>query len=274
LSWNKQPTDSGSRQGVTPESFDVARAMSLLYGNYDSDKRISVISFSDQDPVRTRGEPMIVRPLFHSFGSDGGRRIFVLLTYAVPQNDEQYYCHSCAPTIGMAVFCQSGAKWVITASNRAVTSAGEFGKPPADIELVQIGANRQGVKIIDIGKGNGENTSVLQLLTPWNSTVRVALERIIADDNKGMCDGEAGPPCYANHRTIAFRPEANGDYFELQLRLDGTDLQRSDDRDKSGVRRVHGVEILRFDQGEYKQISREGDLTAIDYVVAKREGLK
>jgi len=250
--------------------------MKMLYGNYDAKKQTSVASLPKEKSgfPATGEEQMTVRPLFHAFSNDAGAHNFLLVTYAVPASDESYECHACAPTIGMAVFSQKGMKWMIDASNRAVTSAGEWGRPPTDIQLVQIGPNRQAVKIIDVGQGNGETTAVLYLLIPWNGTVNLGLERIVADDDKGACSSSGGLPCYANRRTVRFIRKSKIEYYNLELKLSGTDLPVSDAAASRRSRKVNGLETLKFEDGKYVQASRQGDLTNVDRVVAEREGLK
>ncbi len=273
---HKQSTELSPEQSETKEAFEIAQAMKMLYGNYDVKKQTSVASLpKEKSSFPAAGEEqMTVRPLFHAFSGDAGAHNFLLVTYAVPARDESYDCHACAPTIGMAVFSQKGMKWTIDASNRAVTFAGEWGRPPTDIQLVQIGPNRRAVKVIDVGQGNGETTAVLQLLIPWNGTVNLGLERIVADDDKGLCDSSGGLPCYANRRTVTFVPKDKVEYYDLELKLSGTDLPVSDAAASRRVRKVNGLETLKFENGKYVQISRQGDLTYVDDAVAKREDLK
>lgn len=271
---HKESTQSSSDKSGRPDAFDIAQAMTMLYGNYSVKEQTSMVSLPRErgsDSATTSEEQMTVRSLFHAFSGDAGAQSFMLLTYAVPRSDETYYCHACAPTIGMAVFSQKGLKWTIDASNRAVTDAGEFGKPPTDIQLVQIGPKRQAVKIRDVGGGNGQTSEVLLVLIPWNGTVNLGLERIIADNNEGACDVESGLPCYSNRRTVTFLRDDGRDYYDLELRLAGTDLP-----DKRPYRLIHvrGVERLRIKDGKYNQLLRQGDLTSLDRVVAEREGLK
>ena len=265
-------TDSNSKIPDAPKTFGIAQAMAMFYGNFDLDRQTSTVTFSSTDSVRTYGEPMTVRPLFHTLSGDGDAQSFVLVTYAVPKRDEEYYCHACAPTLGMAVFNRKGSNWILTTSNRAVTDAGGFGKPPKSVELVEIGTNRHAIQIKDTDEG-GERTTVLLVLVSWNNTVNLALERIIADDDPGMCDPK-GLPCYSNHRTVTFSRNPNADYFDLELRLTGTDLPVSDSPRVWTARKVSGVEVLKFENGKYRQVSRSGDLTTVDRVVAEREGLK
>jgi hypothetical protein len=273
---HEQSTGSSSEQSQTNEAFDIAQAMKMLYGNYDVKKQTSVASLpKEKSSFPAAGEEqMTVRPLFHAFSGDGSAHSFLLVTYAVPANDQSYGCHACAPTIGMAVYSQKRMKWTIDSSNRTVTFAGEWGRPPTNIQLVQIGTNRQAVKVIHVGQGNGETTAVLQLLIPWNGTVNLGLERIVADDDKGGCDLDGGLPCYANRRTVTFIPNGKVEFYDLELKLSGTDLPVSDAAASRRVRKVNGLETLKFENGKYVQISRQGDLTYVDRIVAKREELR
>jgi hypothetical protein len=270
---HKQSTELSREQFQTNEAFDVAQAMRMVYGNYDLKKQTSVASLpKEKSSFPAAGEEqMTVRAFFNAFSGDAGAQSFVLLTYAVPTRDG-FDCHACAPTIGMAVFSQKGLKWTMDASNRAITISGGWGKPPTDIQLVQIGPNRQAVKIIDVGGGQGETVAVLQLLIPWNDTVNLGLERIIADDDNGLCDPN-GLPCYANRRTVTFIPKDKVEYYDLELKLTGTDLTKTNAA-TFRARRVSGLETLKVENGKYVLLSRQGDLTTIDRVVAEREGLR
>lgn len=262
-------------QSETSEAFNAAQAMRTLYGNYDEKTQTSVASLpKDKGSLPASGEEqMTVRTLFSAFGGDAGTQNFLLVTYAVPANGEGFDCHACAPTIGMATFAKAGRNWAMDASNRAITFSGEWGKPPKDIQLVQVGTNHLGIEIIDVGGGQGETTSVLDILVPWDKTVNLALERILGDDDAGACQPN-GLPCYSNHRTVVFMHTSKTEYYDLELRLTGTDLPASENPRAWKARKVSGVEVLKFENGKYVQASRSGDLTSVDRVVAEREGLK
>ena len=270
--YKQSPALSPERSDAN-EVFDIAQEMKMLYGNYDLKTQTSVTSLPrEKSSLPAAGQQqMTARALFNAFS---GPKSLVLVTFAVPASDETFDCHACSPTIGMAVFSLKGLKWTMDASNRAVTFAGEWGKPPTDVQLVQIGPNRHAVKVIDVGRGNGETTAVLQILIPWNGNVNLGLERIIADDDKGGCDARGGLACYANRRTITFIPKDNVEYYDLELKLTGTDLPISDAAASKRARKVNGLETLKFENGKYVQISRQGDLTYVDDAVAKREDLR
>ncbi len=263
---HKPSVASSAEQSGANEGFDIAQAMKMLYGNYDVKTQTSVTSLPrEKSSLPAHGEQQVtVGVLFKAFGVDVNPKNLVLVTFAVPTGDETFDCHACSPTIGMAVFSQKGPKWMMDASNRAVTFAGAWGKPPTDIKLVQIGPNRFAVKLIDVGQGGGETTAVLQVLIPWNGNVNLGLERIVADDDKGMCDSRGGLACYANRRTVTFIPKDKVEYYDLELKLTGTDLPISDAADSRRARKVNGLETLKFENGKYVQISRQGDLTYVD----------
>ncbi len=274
---HKQGTELPREQSQANESFDVAHAMNMLYGNY-SVKQETSRALLPSDFGNSAGtmneEEMTARPLFSAFVDAPGSESFVLLTYAVLTDDPDFFCHACRPTIGMAVFSQNGQKWTMDTSNRSVTTdAGGYGKPPTDIQLVQIGPNRYAVKIITRDEG-GETTGVLLVLVPWNGTVNLGLERIIADDDAGMCGPKETLPCYSNRRKLTFIRNDKVEYYDLELELTGTDLMNSDTGIHMRARKVHGLEVLKFDEGKYVQVSRRGDLTYLDLLVAQREGLK
>ena len=269
----KQTAELSNDRSEVSQAFNVPQAMKAFYGNYGVNTQTSAASLpKEKSSFPAAGEEqMTIRMLFNAFIGSAGAQSFVLVTYAVPTSGQTFDCHACAPTIGMAVFSQKGLKWTIDSYSRAITSSGEWGKPPTNIELVQIGPNRRAVKVVDIGEQNGETTALLQLLIPWNSTVNLGLERIIADDNEGICDPNGGLPCYANHRSATFIRDDHVEFYELELKLTGTDFPLSDKSGNARARKVRGLETFKCENGTYLQISRKGDVTSVEDFIRKRK---
>jgi hypothetical protein len=259
-------TEVSPRESEMSAVFDIAQAMKMFYGNYDVTKQTSVASLPREisNDSAAYEQQMTIRVLFGAFSGDAGTKSFVLVTYAVPATEGTFDCHGCGPAIGMAVFSRRGLDWTIDASNKAVTNAGGWGKPPTDIQLVPIGPKRIGVMVKDFDSGGGETSETLLILTPWNRSVNLSLRRVIADDDKDECDSGEDLPCYANRRTFTFVPTDKGEYYNLELKLSGTDYAAMSLRS----RRVHGLEILKFENGKYVRVSRQGDLTNLDRFVA------
>jgi hypothetical protein len=246
---------------------EIEQAMELFYGNYDAKNQTSV-ALLPQWPSTRSEEQLTVKPLFHAFYGAANAQNLVLVTSAIsPIN----VGHAAVPTIGMAVLSHKESEWTMDASNRAVTYSGEWGHPPQRVELVQIGPNHYAVELVTVGGGQGETTADLELLIPLQDTVNVGLDRIIADDDRGAaCDLEAGlsVPCYENHREVSFIKDGTAEYYGLKLELTGTDLPTPGASMPKEPRPVHGVENLKFENGKYVQVSRQGDKTAADIYVA------
>jgi len=243
--------------------------MTMFYGNFDSATRASSVSLPGELTGDSGRALMAAKPLYRAFAEEGE---FFLVTYAVPVRDgkpDSFSCHACAPILGVAVFTRKPTGWILTQSNRTVTNAGVYGKPPSKVKLIRIGPNHHAVQVEDTDDG-GQRTTVLLVLVPWHDTVTLALERIMADDDKGMCDPK-GLPCYSNHRSLKMLSSPASNYYDLELSLTGTDLPASENPRVWAARKVAGVEVLRFNSGTYEQLSRSGDLTTVDRVVARRE---
>jgi hypothetical protein len=76
-------------------------------------------------------------------------------------------------------------------------------------------------------------------------------------------------PCYQNHRAISFTPHDDPEYFDIALKLTGTDLALNNPHGRS--RKVSGLEIFRLDEGTYRLVSQDGDTTYLDDAMAKRK---
>jgi len=86
--------------------------------------------------------------------------------------------------------------------------------------------------------------------------------RIVSDAY--ICDGEdEGLPCYSNQRTVKFIPNSKADYYYLELEMTGTDLMGGNGTPMQ-AKAVHSLETLKFENGSYVQVSRQGDVTTAD----------
>ena len=257
-------------QSATESPLDVADAMTVFYGNYDAQAQHSLMTTAESTPDSSfpKGTRLAVQPIFSTLAREARPITFTLVTAAVPL-DRPFDCHVCSPVIGEAVFTWSGSRWEIDASNQQVTNLGAFGEPPSDIQAVQIGPNRSAVEIRQVDGGQGAHSTALALLVPWHGTVDLALQQIIEHDDGGICAPSGGLPCYSNHRTITFEPGRNPDYYDIELKLEGGDLSNGP---PYHLIQVDGLERLAFENGVYRQVSRGGDLTALNKLAVGKEG--
>jgi len=254
---------STAAQLNAPSGFDLAAAMTTLFGNFDPATQTSIsdvpqtMGFNLSGSLFEVGDEIKIRPFWLSPVVEAGTSKMVLLTYAVPlnlqpllQGEEPFTCHACAPLIGAAVFTMTGGKWEHESFAVVVARAGAWGQPPKSIRVINIGPQRIGIEITDTGTGQGETTMAKRLFVPWAGKVNEALMTIVSDDNKGNC-GTDLPPCYANRKRLEFVAGKNADYYDIIMTLSGTDMA---DSRQYGVKRVHGVERFKFTEEKYKRI--------------------
>lgn len=259
-------------QPPTHRRFGVAEAMQIIYGNYDTRDRSSTAFLPSEEragSARSANKRVKIRPFFSTFVDAGTERTFVIATYAVPIDEESFDCHACVPTIGMAIFPLRESNRTIDSSNQVVTYAGGWGRPPADGRLVSLGLKDVAVMVRDSDTNFGETSEELLILAPWRRTANLSLDRVIADDNKGQWGPEEFEPCYSHRRTIRFLHAGNEEYFRLEMKLSGADLLLSNLGKAESPRRVHGLEILKFENGVYVSASRQGEVTRLDRPLAE-----
>ena len=246
-----------------PRGFDLAGAMKSIYGNYNpianSSTALTPEGAADESSFFT-GKQVTVRPFFATTVEEGGQRKVFLLTYATPLGQGDFDCHACAPLLGAFAFSAEKSGWTLTASSKAATIFGQWGHP-ADASLIRIGPDRHGVKLEETVSGQGENTVIMAMLVPWDKAFETALQAWIGDDDSGTCGPGGDFPCYANRKKLKFVKGGNPDYFDIVLTLNGTDVTETG---PFRIRRVSGVERLRFTHGKYFRLFRTGDVPTFE----------
>jgi hypothetical protein len=237
-------------EGQIPADFDLAEAMTSLYGNFDLPTQTSVSTlppgknshYSINKPV-----PFQTRPFFVAYTNDAGASKVFLATYS----DALGRCHACQTLIAVAAFVQTLGHWTIESSTKSPVFFGDWGQPPS-ARLLPIGPHHVGVELQFTGGGQGVYATVVSILVPWKGDVREALTTAIAGGNGGGC-GEDLPPCYENKRNIAFVKGADPDYDDIVLTLSGTDMSN---RPPFDIVEVNGTERRKLSDGRYIPVGR------------------
>jgi len=260
--------------------FDVPAAMRTLFGNFDPKTESS-----DYDVPQTTvldltgsdfkvGDDIVVQPLRTLEAIENGKRKVILLTFAVPKESfgpspdylDRFQCHACAPLIGAAVFVRGDAGWSVESSRTVVARGGGFGHPPTEFRIVAVGPHRIGIEMTYGDIGQGEESISKVIMVPWDGKVDMALRYIAANNNKGACGADAdGMPCFSNHRRLEFVVDANRDYYEILLRLSGTDMTEAEPYRSKAVR---GWERFTFKDGAYMMTKRVGDTTSVERFIS------
>ncbi len=276
-SFSLHAQSSASRSGsFGVAGFDVPTAMHTLFGNFNPKAESSSYDVPQTTVLDLKGssfkigDKIVIQPLSTLQTTESGQRKVILLTFAVPKESfgrssddlKNFECHACTPLIGVAVFVRGEVGWKVESSRTAVARGGGFGDPPTEFRVIVIGPHTKGIEMIDRASG-GETTLSRVIMVPWNGKVNLALHYIASDDNHGDCGADAdGMPCYANRRRLAFVQGAKRDYYDILLRLSGTDM--TDSQQKT----VLGWERFAFADGYYTMVKRVGDRTTLERFIA------
>lgn len=256
-----------------PPGFDIPAAMQSLFGNYDpkTDSSRYVIPQSTVYSIKGSGfeigDDILVSPLWASAAIEDGKQKVVLVTYAVPAKEgnspNNFECHLCAPLVGAAIFAKVDEKWGIESSRTVITQGGGYGAPPSDIRIIHIGPQRIGIEFTDGDLGQGITTSIKFILVPWKGQINEALRTVTENDNKEAdCGSDTDSlPCYSNRKSIVFVRGTNPDYFDIAMKLSGTELM---DHEPYKAKPIHGYARLSFVDGGYKTVKRIGNRTHLE----------
>lgn len=247
------PAEISNKKSFTGE-FIVGKALELVYGSFDHQKKYAKWRVTDED-FKNGGvdrEATGIRPgtvytaanLVQAFTQGGVQRYFVI-TETVPA---QYSCHACAPLIGGAVFTQQGDRWQLDSETRLVRRMGGYGSAPKG-KLTKIGPDRYGVVFEDGDMGQGYTHEAVWVLAEVGERISEVLSvDSYGGDNEGTC-GEDLQPCWKFSSRMAFEPGANPDYFDIKVTTTGT---KSDDNGKIG--RANAVKKYAFVNGKYTPV--------------------
>lgn len=230
--------------------FNVAKALVLVYGSYDAQKKYVKWRLS-KDDLAGKGETGInpgtvytATNMMQSFTQNGAQRYFVI-TETVPA---RYNCHACAPFIGGAIFTQVGDNWQLDAASKLISTLGSFGTAPKG-KLIKIGPDRYGIIFHEGGMNQGvSGESVIIFSEVGESVQEVLTVGEYSGDNSGDC-GEGslfGTPCWKYSSKMDFEAGANADYFDTKVTTTGT---KEDQNGK--VRRANEVRKYTFKDGKF-----------------------
>jgi len=245
-----KPADVPTKKFFTGE-FDTGKALELIYGSYDSQKKYSKWKVTKEDiqslPSEDRstgiqpGTGYTAANFAKPFTQAGVARFFVI-TETVPAH---YDCHACAPIIGGATFSKQGDAWQLDTLTKEVSTMGSWGSAPEG-KLIKIGPERYGVVFQPGYTGQGITSESAVVIAETTENVR---EVLVVDeygaDNSGTC-GEGLAPCYSFSSKLEFVAGSNPEFYDARVTTTGT----KEDKD-GNVRRANAVKKYTFANGKY-----------------------
>jgi serine/threonine protein kinase len=245
-----KPADVPAKKSFSGE-FDTGKALELIYGSYDSQKKYSKWKITREDiqslPSEDRstgiqpGTVYTAANFAKSFTQAGVPRFFVI-TETVPAH---YDCHACAPIIGGATFSKQGDAWQLDTVTKEVSTMGSWGSAPEG-KLIKIGPERYGVVFQPGYTGQGITSESAVVIAETTENVR---EVLVVDqysaDNGGTC-GEGLATCYSFSSKLEFVAGSNPEFYDARVTTTGT----KEDKD-GNVRRANAVRKFTFANGKY-----------------------
>lgn len=123
---------------VLDGEYSTAKALQLVYGNYDAAKKVSTWGV----PGETVEGQLTVGVLNDTTYVDNGVPKHLLATWASDGDT----CRACGGVIGMISFVKDGTGWKIVAGNRGFDDAfGVWGQPPQKVTVKRLGPHIWGV---------------------------------------------------------------------------------------------------------------------------------
>lgn len=207
-------------------AFDDAKAMEVLFGNYDAEKKqsrlhllMNEVKESNLNVEEGTKELDVFAEAFFSkdFRQAGNDRRFLLMRIVPPD----YECHVCSPAVAGATFTRTDAGWRLDAFTKFILASGGYGMPPEG-ELVKLGPDRTGVLMTSAFEGQGITEGGFLLIAEHAGKLSMALAvPSVFGDNSGDC-GKGLGTCYEFKSSTAFVTGPTSDWFDFTVTTTGT----------------------------------------------------
>jgi len=236
--------------------MDEDEAMAFLFAGYDRDeKTASWCPDKDSETIqylynKKSLSALETRPVFKVRYVENGHPHFIIIIQT-----ERFFdsCHACTVVLGGAIFHQKDGLWHLKALDRAIASAGSWGRAPTNMSLIEIGPNLHAVTVRDGYMAQGEYHENLFIIGPVGDRVEQLFFFFdAAGDNEGCReradqDPDGGHKCYAYDSTTTFRRGSNANYFDIEIVKEGTDYQ-----DGNNEKLFNDVFLYRFNGCSYE----------------------
>jgi hypothetical protein len=146
--------------------FNPNNALNLLYGG----NTFSDASLSKYFHGQSIG---YISLAFKSSYIENGQEKHIVISHITPEPADEYVCHACYPLIGGAVFSKAGGGWKMESGSKIIGWGGSFQE---EMNLVKIGPDRYGVKLLVEDDSQGYETKLIWLILPHNTELSEALE--------------------------------------------------------------------------------------------------
>lgn len=229
LGWNAgaQDRDRSATGAVLHGEYSAARAMELVYGDYDADSKSSLWTPKQDDKFNKRWPDMVrVQVLADDTYTDNGVPRHVLVTWAKPEETgaQEYSCHACGVLMGVSVFRREAAGWKVEASDLQLAEIGEWGRPDK-AKVQRLGEHTYGVAVQALDMHQGEAEAAVWIFGPQKAGFGQWFKAELVDEDKygefpqdDWCKSRAGEldvMCVWREIDFAMQPAAGKEIYDL-----------------------------------------------------------
>lgn len=207
--------------------FDDAKAMKLLFGNYNLKEKSSKLRLTaaeikelDMNGVEDgRASDMFASVyLSKPFSQLIIERRMLLFTLTPPE----FECHACQPALGGALFSKVEGGWRLDSVNRHILTNGAYGGLP-DPKVIKLGKERMGIAL-EVGfTSTGETSGGLDLIAEVDGKLKkvFSMDETFGD-NSGNCGEDLGP-CWSFQSKYSYVPGGNEEWYDVAVATSGTE---------------------------------------------------
>lgn len=227
---------------IENRQINVARAMFMLYGNYDPVNNHAKWR-GEAGWEEPEGEYEAI-PIFNKSFRENNTNKFILVT-----GSDLGVCHGCGVKMGIAVFFQNGSMWEMELGQKDVGTYGESGNPPK-ASVVKIGTDRYALMFSSFWTNGGGDGVLVDFIDRVNGIFKEIFSlatrevRLSLDDLHGPWKIET-----SNTSKMEYIPSIHSSYFDIKVITRGK--RRAKVRGNL-LQPFVDVKIYRFSDGAYK----------------------
>ena len=248
---------NGKTYTINMNTFDNARAMRMLFGNYDETSNYSAwnlyiqkfyIDGSDDDvyvPTTVYAKILSVK----SYTVQNQERK-VLIAQTAPTLEDNT-CHACSMFISVAVFSKQNGYWKIEQAQKNTGRYGSFGEvsPP---QIAKIGTDKYALKYDSFYMNMGEENGGEQYITLdggiFNEIFTVTTH---TDNTASMAPIKVQ---LSSNSKVIFKPSANSEYFDAVISTSGKKGQKVGNRYL--LKPFVQSDLYRYSDGKYRLVEK------------------
>ncbi len=215
---------------VSNQNLSEAKAMQMLFGNYDFEKKVSqwqtYRTESEFDGENSTEKVVLAKfvaktVLFKPYKENGVDKYILVANRVASNEDEELElsCHACSGLASIATFVKKSNYWKVETAQKHAGEIGDYGSL-GELSIVKIGREKHALKFswgdFHMGYGKtGEDFWIMQ-----DGVMKEVLTIVTSEDNSAaLADSQKDLLTYKSK--IEFAPGSNSNFFDAKVTTTG-----------------------------------------------------